>query len=129
MTENKDVRVMTIVVNVNDEHEMTIISSNLEGPCSFYQEQIRFLERTLEVLKEKGDMLRKQHDEFQSFSWCFSLWKGDSGRPFAIIASFIFYIFSFLLLFLYFSLVAIPPLKCLSALFSSNIFLTSNAKA
>ena len=59
----QNVRTMTIVVNAEDDKDITILADNMEGAYGFYEEQIRFLKNVLENLEEKSQMTKRKFEE------------------------------------------------------------------
>jgi len=58
----KTAQVMTIIVHPEDENSITTLSSNIEGPITYYENEITFLKNALERLEKKSEDLRN-HDQ------------------------------------------------------------------
>lgn len=66
--EEKKVRCMTIIMDANDENNITILSDNLEGSSTFYEDEVAFLEKVLKNVKEKSQNTRNNFSSFSAFS-------------------------------------------------------------
>lgn len=59
---------MTISINPKEPADILIMSDNLEGSAVFYESQIMFLEKALSILKKKSKKVRKEFDNYDSYS-------------------------------------------------------------
>lgn len=55
----KKVRTMVIIVDAEDENDITIMSDNLEGYATFCQNQVEFLRKVLAKWEEHSQKLSR----------------------------------------------------------------------
>lgn len=62
------VRTMTIIMDAEDENNITIMSSNLEGTATFCQDQVAFLQKVLKSMEAKSNKMASDfHNSGESF--------------------------------------------------------------
>lgn len=62
------VRTMTIIMDAENENEITIMSNNLGGSATFCQDQVEFLRKVLKNMESKSlKMASDFHNSEESF--------------------------------------------------------------
>lgn len=66
--EMNKVRTMTIIMDAEDENNITILSNNLGGPVTFCQNEVEFLRKVLKNVEAKSSKLSSDsHNSRKSF--------------------------------------------------------------
>jgi len=61
----KNVRTMTILVNAEDENDITILSDNLGGSVTFCENEVEFLRKVLKNREEHSQKLASDFSKGQ----------------------------------------------------------------